>query len=120
MTEKELHKIFSENLKRYRTGVQWSQVSLAKKAGVSINFINDIESGKKWASPATMIKLANCFNIQVYELLKPPGLFPDNLSSILKKYTDNVHAAIDESRSAFLKTASHPATQNKTEPKITH
>ena len=120
MTEKELHKIFSENLKRYRTGVQWSQVALAKKAGVSINFINDIESGKKWASPATMIKLANCFNIQVYELLKPQGLFPDNLSSILKKYTDSVHAVIDESRTAFLKSANHALTQNKAETKAAH
>jgi transcriptional regulator with XRE-family HTH domain len=106
MTEKELHKIFSENIKKYRNNANWSQVALAKKAGVSINFINDIESGKKWASPVTLIKLANAFNVQAYELLKPPGLFPDNLSSLIKKYTDNVHTAIEDTRTVFLKNAS--------------
>ena len=103
MTEKDLHKIFSENIRKHRNGNNWSQVTLAKKTGVSINFVNDIESGKKWASPATMIKIANVFNIQVYELLRPAGLFPDNLNSIIKEYTDNVHAAIDDARLAFLK-----------------
>ena len=103
MTEKELHRIFSENIRKYRNSLYWSQVALAKKAGVSINFINDIESGKKWASPATMVKLANAFSVQVYELMKPPNLFPDNLSSLLKKYSDNVHTAIDDARRSFLK-----------------
>jgi transcriptional regulator with XRE-family HTH domain len=110
MTEKELHKIFSENVKKNRTSVNWSQVTLAKKAGVSINFINDIESGKKWASPVTLVKLANAFNIQAYELLKPAGLFPDNLNSIIKKYTDNVHEALDDARTAFLKSANQAAS----------
>ena len=102
MTEKELHTIFSQNVKEYRSQHNWSQVALAQKAGVSMNFINDIESGKKWASPATMVKIANVFNIQVYELLKPPGLFPDNLNSIIKKYTDDVHASLENARHAFL------------------
>jgi transcriptional regulator with XRE-family HTH domain len=105
MTEKELHKVFSENIKKNRTNANWSQVMLAKKAGVSINFINDIESGKKWASPVTLVKLANAFNVQAYELLKPSGLFPDNLNSIIKKYTDNVHTALEDARTAFLKNA---------------
>ena len=103
MTENELRKIFSSNIKRYRNRFKWFQVDLAKKAGVSINFINDIESEKKWASPATMLKLANTFNIEVYELLKPPDSFPDNFDSIVKKYTDNIHAAVDEACLGFLK-----------------
>ncbi|MDR0495224.1 MAG: helix-turn-helix domain-containing protein [Treponema sp.] len=110
MTEKELHKIFSENVKRFRIDVDWSQVALAKKAGVSINFINDIESGKKWASPTTMLKIANVFNIYVYELLKPAGIFPDNLNSIIKKYTDNMHTAIEDACGAFLKNANTAAS----------
>ena len=103
MTEKELHKIFSSNIKRHRGRFKWSQVDLAKKAGVSINFINDLESGKKWASPATMLKIANVFNIEVYELIKPQDTFPDNFESIVKKYTDNIHAAVDEACLDFLK-----------------
>jgi len=104
MTEKELHKIFSANIRKYRKSLGLSQVQLAKKTGVSVNFINDLEAGKKWASPATMIKLANLYKIETYELLKPPGLMPDNFGSILKKYADDIHAAVDEARLTILKT----------------
>jgi len=102
MTEKELRDIFCKNIKEFRVNNNWSQVALAQKAGVSVNFINDIESGKKWASPATMIKIANALDIQVYELLKPPGLLPDNLNSILRKYTDSVNESLKSIRTAFL------------------
>ena len=104
MTEKELHKIFSANIKKYRKALGLSQLLLAKKTSVSVNFINDLESSKKWASPATMLKLAHVFKIEVYELLKPPNLMPDNLGSILKKYAEEVHGAVDEARLTILKT----------------
>ena len=107
MTEEELRVVFSANLKKYRKRVNWSQITLAKQAGTSVNFINDIEAGKKWASPATMVKIANVFNIEVYELLKPPNLLPDNLDSLIQRYTDNVHVALDQSRADFLKTVVH-------------
>lgn len=105
MTEEKLQKIFSGNVRELRNNAQWSQVELAKKAGVSVNFINDIEAAKKWASPATMVKLANVFDVEVYELLRPADLFPDNLNSIIKKYTNNIHAALGQSYLAFLKDA---------------
>jgi len=94
-TETELHDIFSRNLRRYRNDLNLTQVALAKKTGVSTNFVNDIESGKKWASLTTMVKIANVFNVHIYELLKPPNLLPDNLNSILKKYTEDVLASLD-------------------------
>ncbi|MDR2716964.1 MAG: helix-turn-helix domain-containing protein [Treponema sp.] len=93
-TEKELHEIFSRNLRKYRHNLDLTQIALAKKAGVSTNFVNDIEAEKKWASLTTMVKIANVFNVHVYELLKPSNLFPDNLNGILKKYTEDVHTAI--------------------------
>ncbi|MCL2270231.1 MAG: helix-turn-helix domain-containing protein [Treponema sp.] len=101
MTDNELREIFRNNIKKYRTKNNWSQVKLAKMTGVSINFINDIESGKKWASPVTLVKLANTFDIQVYELLKPPNLYPDNLNSILKEYNDTIHGILENTRRAF-------------------
>jgi transcriptional regulator with XRE-family HTH domain len=105
MTEKELHGVFSDSLKNYREQQKMTQAALAKKAGISINFINDLESGKKWASPATMIKLAAVLNVEVYELLKPSGIFPDNLDSIIKQYTDNIHASLEDACIAFLKNS---------------
>ena len=103
MTENELRKIFSTNVREHRNRLKWTQVELSKKSGVSVNFINNIESEKKWASPATMLKLANTFNIEVYELYKPSGLFPESFESIVRKYTDNIHAAVDEARLDFMR-----------------
>jgi len=108
MTEDELKKIFCSNVKNYRNRYKWSQVHLAKKAGVSINFINDIESGKKWGSPATMIKLANAFEIEVYELYKPQDSFPDNFNSIINKYTEIIRDAVDEARRSFTQNGEMP------------
>jgi len=103
MTERELRAIFCKNIKQFRIRNNWSQVALAQKAGVSVNFINDIEAGKKWASPVTMIKIADALDVHVYELLKPPSLPPDNLNSLMRKYADNVDEALESIRVAFLK-----------------
>ena len=103
MTEKELRAVFSENIRKHRTGLRWSQAFLAKKAGVTTNFVNDIEAKRKWASPATMVRLANVFGIEVYELLRPPGSFPDNFGSIINGYTEIVHGAVDEARLKFIR-----------------
>ena len=102
MTENELRKIFSENVREHRNRRKWSQIELSKISGVSVSFINDIESEKKWVSPVTMIKLANVFNIEVYELYKPRDVFPDSFDSIVKKFTDNIHTAVDEARLDFI------------------
>ena len=103
MTEKDLRNIFAANIKRHRTSSKLSQAALAKKAGVSINFINDLEAGKKWVSPSTMIKLAKVFDIESYELIKPPGLFPDNFNSIVRNLTGNIHTAVEEACLDFLR-----------------
>ena len=120
-TERELHKIFSNNLKKYRRDLGLTQIALAKKAGVSTNFINDMEAGKKWASLATMVKLAHIFDVHVYELLKPPNLLPDNLGGILRKYTEDVSAAIGHINHALLEDEKHfHRDPEKNEPKENH
>jgi transcriptional regulator with XRE-family HTH domain len=105
MTEKELHGIFSSNLKLYRKNLKMTQSALAKKAGVSINFLNDLEAEKKWPSFATMVKLTEVLGIDVYEMLRPPDIFPDNLGGIVRKYTDNIHAALEQTCLAFMQDA---------------
>jgi transcriptional regulator with XRE-family HTH domain len=86
MTERELRKIFRSNILLYRTRFRWSQAELAEKINISINFLSDIERRKKWASPVTMVKFANVFNVKVYELLKPSDLLPDNYSHTIEKF----------------------------------
>ncbi|MDR1858211.1 MAG: helix-turn-helix domain-containing protein [Treponema sp.] len=113
MTEKELHKVFSANITRHRKSLHWTQSQLAKKTGVSVNFINDLENGKKWASPVNMVKLGNALKIETYELLKPYGLFPDSLSSMLRKYNEDIHTALEQTRQAFLQGAAAQKKQDR-------
>jgi transcriptional regulator with XRE-family HTH domain len=90
MTERELLKILSENIRLYRNRKKWSQADLAEKINISVNFLSDIETAKKWASPITIVKLADVFNIEAYELLKPLDVLPDKANDILENYTEDI------------------------------
>ena len=59
-----VRKMLSKNLKRLRTVANLSQVSLAARADLTHNFINDIENGKKWDSPETLGKLASALKAE--------------------------------------------------------
>ena len=96
MTEQRLKAIFSQNIKRYRGYRKLSQADFAEKINISIPFLSDIENGKKWVSPVTLIKIANALNIEVYELLKPETVVPDNAVNILEKYTADIHQIFGE------------------------
>jgi len=102
MTERELLKIFSSNIRLYRARFRWSQAELADKVNISINFLSDIETGKKWASPITMVKFANIFNVKAYELLKPMDLLPDNYSNVIEKFAEDIHVAVEQIRLSFI------------------
>jgi transcriptional regulator with XRE-family HTH domain len=97
MTENELRAVVQTNIKRYRDYRQWTQAQLAEKLDISINFLSDIENGKKWISPATMVKFAAVLNIEPYELFKPADAVPPTVSTLFSKYNDEVVLAVAES-----------------------
>jgi len=97
MDNKELLGVVSSNIRQYRLHCKWSQSAFAEKTNISINFLSDIENGKKWPSMQTMIKFAKAFNLEVYELLKPEGVLPDNSSHVLAKYTKEILTTINKS-----------------------
>jgi transcriptional regulator with XRE-family HTH domain len=96
MDERDLRYILSKNIKRYRNFRQFSQAELAEKLNISIPFLSDIENGKKWVSPHTLAKLADVFNIDAYELLKPEKALPDNSVNIIEKYTADIHSLLGQ------------------------
>jgi len=96
MTEKNLRAILSQNIKRFRSYRNLSQAEFAEKVDISIPFLSDIENGKKWGSPATLIKIADALNIETYELLKPETIIPDNAVNILEKYTADIQRTFDD------------------------
>ena len=101
MSERELLKVLRENIKLYRKRYNLTQAELAEKINISTNFLSDIETGKKWASPITLVKLANVFNIEVFELLKPINITPDNVNIFMEKYTEDIFTAISQVRNSY-------------------
>jgi transcriptional regulator with XRE-family HTH domain len=91
MTEKDLRAVLSQNIRRFRGYCKLSQADFAEKIDISIPFLSDIENGKKWVSPVTLVKMANALNLEVYELLKPETIIPDNAVNILEKYTADIY-----------------------------
>jgi len=96
MTDRDVKALLGRNIKRIRLLRKLSQADFAEKMDISVPFLSDIENGKKWVSPATLAKIADAMNIQVYELLKPETALPDFDADILEKYTADIFGAIGE------------------------
>jgi transcriptional regulator with XRE-family HTH domain len=68
--------VFGKNIKRFRAKQKLSQLQLAIKTGVTHNFINDLENGKKWLSPKTLGNLSKVLMIEPYMFFVPEPLLP--------------------------------------------
>jgi len=97
MTETQLRDTVRTNIRRYRDYRKWTQAELAEKIGISINFLSDIENGKRWISPASMLKFASVLNIEPFELFKPADSPPPSVSVLFSKYNDEVVQAVSDS-----------------------
>ena len=100
MKGKELRGIFGRNVKIYRNRRNWSQADLAESANISINFLGDIERGKKWPHPDTLSKLADALEIKVYELFMEEdiSISPEN-KAIMSRFVKDVSLTINKSMS---------------------
>ena len=97
MTEQELRAVVRTNIRRYREFRKWTQAQFAEKLDISINFLSDIENGKKWISPASMVKFATILNIEPFELFKPADIPAPETSTLFSRYNDEVVQAVSES-----------------------
>jgi len=97
MDEQKLREILSTNVRRFRNYRKFSQAELAEKLNISIPFLSDIENGKKWISPRTLAKMADVFNIEAFDLLRPENSLPDDSAvKILDKFTDEIYTLFSE------------------------
>jgi transcriptional regulator with XRE-family HTH domain len=92
MDERDLRSLLSKNIRRYRAYRKFSQAELAEKLDISVPFLSDIENGKKWVSPRTLAKMADTFNVEAFELLRPEHDLPDHAVNILEKYTAEIYS----------------------------
>ncbi|MDR2481294.1 MAG: helix-turn-helix domain-containing protein [Spirochaetaceae bacterium] len=63
--------LFGDNLRRIRLEAKISQLKLGMKIGLTHNFINDIERGKKGASFETIAKLSTALEVEPYRFFIP-------------------------------------------------
>ena len=92
MNEEECRQVLSDNIKRFRTRLGVSQLTFALDLGISPNFLSNIENGKKWVSPKTLVQLAQALNVAVYELFKPEtpeAALSDNAQALVVKCFDD-------------------------------
>ena len=102
-TGQELKFILGRNVISRRKDRKWSQEKLAETVNVSRNVISDIETGQRFVRAQTLVNLANAFETEVYELLKPEGILPDKPMDLIMKYSEEVREKVEEIGNFFMK-----------------
>ena len=100
---KESSEVFAGNLRRYRSIRGMSQSQLAELAGISNNFLSQVEGGKKFPSPKVMDRLALALKVQPFELfidLESLGSVDGALVSTVKAFLEDIASQV----SAFSST----------------
>jgi len=99
MEEKELRAVFGENIRRFRSKRGWNQLLLAERLDISANFLSEIETGKGWVSPLTLVKLANALEIEVFELFTIPKAAAEDEfeAEKMRRFAKDMTLALDAS-----------------------
>jgi transcriptional regulator with XRE-family HTH domain len=106
MRRKELRIILGGNIRFHRGRRNWSQANLAEKAGLSLVYLGDIERGNKWPYLDTLVKLSEALEVEPFELIKPKDRLPENITSILAKYSEDSILTMEKLLETMKKTAS--------------
>lgn len=63
--------VLKTNIKKYREKANLTQEQLSEMAGISPDYLSEIERGKKIPSMKRFFKIADALNLLPYKLLKP-------------------------------------------------
>ena len=107
-----LRNLLSKNIKRFRQRKGWSQAKLAEKINISTNYLSEIETGRGWVSPLSLIKLANVLEIEVFELFKPQETVSEDISNTINKCLDDFSESLRVSFNKSLKDSSKKIRKN--------
>jgi len=105
-----IRSLFSRNLKRLRNIANLSQIKLASNSGLTHNFINDIENGKKWVSAETIARLSIALKAEPYQFFLSDAKWnsqgAEMFSLYLSDFEDSFKKLINEYRDRFLEQGS--------------
>ena len=95
MTEIELIKLYSENIKRLRLSKKLTQERLAERAGITSAYISEIENQKKIGKFETIASIAAALDVEPYELFLPVGAIPSyngkRTKSLMNRLLNNIN-----------------------------
>ena len=101
-TEKNIRELFSKNLKRLRLLRNISQLTLATSAGLTHNFINDIENCKKGVSAKTLAKLSVTLNVEPYQFYLPAQIPADEMQVYVNDFNSNLQILVKDLSERYL------------------
>lgn len=102
MEPNEIKKVFTSNIKKYRMLNGMTQMELSIAADLSVGFLCDLESGKKWGTLETMAKLAKALRVKPYQLLVPQE--DENAASHIHKDLAELSQGLKNSIDAQIKS----------------
>jgi len=98
--------LFAANLSRLRKGRKLSQKRLSEIAGLTHNFINDIETGKKGVSFETIDRLSEALQVEPMSFLADPDYLHkhemEDLLIALERLNLNINRVFDTYKNATI------------------
>ena len=85
--------LIGKNIRLFRIHRGKTQIALAHEVGISVNYLSQIENGRKSPSPVTIKKIVQKLDIPESYLFfseKPTQSLPNNLTDILSLLEDIV------------------------------
>jgi transcriptional regulator with XRE-family HTH domain len=96
ISENQVRRLVSRNLKRLRSMQNVSQLGLALNAGLTHNFINDIENCKKGISAKTLAKLCVALNAEPHQFFLPEDMANNKMLIYMNDFNDSIQKVIKE------------------------
>lgn len=88
---KELNTKIGHRIRRTREVVHLTREQLSEMAGISVQFLKDIESGRMGASLETLLKICDSLKVSTDDILKePPNRNVEHVSHQLTVLLDDV------------------------------
>jgi transcriptional regulator with XRE-family HTH domain len=79
-----------------------SQLTLAINAGLTHNFINDIENCKKGVSAKTLAKLSQALNVEPHQFYLPDGLPVSEIQLYVDDFNSNLQIMVKDLSEQYL------------------
>jgi len=100
--ENYIHQLISNNVKRFRSLQNISQLNLATISGLTHNFIHGIENCKKGVSAKTLAKLSNALGVEPHQLFLPEGIPTKEAMYYVLDFNESLHKMVGDLTQQYL------------------